>query len=287
MLYLFVLLNSSDCEGSIVIPNIYVVSGGLGTGAERIVRATLAQFKGVEVPIHLVPHVVDMDQLEAVIADARNNSGIIVHTLVNTDLRNSLINSAHNNNVQTIDLQGALLLQLTRLLGRQPAEEPGLYDRLRAPYFKRIDVMEFAVDHDDGRRLEELHLAEIVLTGVSRVGKTPMSMYLAAQGWRVANVPLMREVEPPAQLFEIDSSRVIGLKIEPGQLVAFRQYRQKRLGLSLKSTYSGAEDLYDEVEWATKVFRRGGFTTIDVTDRPIEETAEEIIAKVTHQVNSN
>jgi len=269
------------------IPNIYVVSGGLGTGAERIVRATLAQFQGVDVPIHLVPHVTTVDQLEQVIAQARANNGIIVHTLVNTDLRNTFINIAHNNNILTIDLQGPLLLQLTRLLGRQPAEEPGLYDRLRAPYFKRIEVMEFAVDHDDGRRLDELHLAEIVLTGVSRVGKTPMSMYLASQGWRVANVPLMREVEPPHQLFEIDSRRVIGLKIEPGQLVAFRQYRQKRLGLSMKSTYSGAEELYDEVQFATNIYRRGGFTTIDVTDRPIEETAEEIIAKITNQVSTN
>ena len=268
------------------IPNIYVVSGGLGTGAERIVRATLVQFKGIEVPIHVVPHVKTNDQLEAVVAQAHLNNGIVVHTLVNTDLRNSLINIAHNNNILTIDLQGPLLLQLTKLLGRQPAEEPGLYDRLRAPYFKRIEVMEFAVDHDDGRRLDELHLAEIVLTGVSRVGKTPMSMYLAAQGWRVANVPLMREVEPPPQLFEIDSRRVIGLKIEPGQLVAFRQYRQRRLGLSMKSTYSGAEDLYDEVQYAVKIFRRGGFTAIDVTDRPIEETAEEIIAKVASQVKT-
>lgn len=269
------------------IPSIYVVSGGLGTGAERIVRATLAQFKGIEVPIRLAPHVKTVDQVEHVIAQARANNGIIVHTLVNTDLRNTFINIAHNNNVLTIDLQGPLLLQLTRLLGRKPAEEPGLYDRLRAPYFRRIEVMEFAVDHDDGRKIDELHLAEIVLTGVSRVGKTPMSMYLASQGWRVANVPLMREVEPPRQLFEVDSRRVIGLIIEPGQLVAFRQYRQKRLGLAMKSSYSGAEDLYEEVQYALKVYRRGGFTTIDVTDRPIEETAEEIVAKVTNQVKDN
>ncbi|MBL8117974.1 MAG: kinase/pyrophosphorylase [Anaerolineae bacterium] len=261
--------------------NIYVVSGGQGTSGERIVRATLAQFQGVDVPIHIVHDVRELHQVDEVVGLARANNGMIVHTLVNTDLRTHLINLAHTSNVLAIDLQGQLLLQLTRLLGQQPAEQPGLYRRLRDPYFKRIEAMEFAVDHDDGRRPEELHLAELVLTGVSRVGKTPLSMYLSTQGWRVANVPLVREVDPPAQLFEINPHRVVGLTIEPGQLVAFRQYRQQRLGLSLKNNYSRPDELYDEVGFAEKIFRRGGFTVINVTDRPIEETSEEIIARVT------
>ncbi len=266
-------------------PTIYIVSGGQGTSGERIVRATLAQFQGAEVPLQVLPNVRDPAAIEELVNRAAASGGLIVHTLVMTDLRNLLTERARDSNVIAIDLQGPLLLQLTRLLEREPIGEPGLYQQLRAPYFRRIEAMEFAVDHDDGRRIDELHLAEIVLTGVSRVGKTPLSMYISTQGWRVANVPLMREVTPPAQLFEIDSRRVVGLSIQPGQLVAFRQFRQQRLGLSTKSTYSSAEDLYEEVEHARKIFRRGGFWTLDITDRPIEETAEDIIAHITKSLN--
>jgi regulator of PEP synthase PpsR (kinase-PPPase family) len=265
---------------------VYIISGGQGTSGERIVRATLAQFQDVTVPIRVVPGVRDRVAIQQVVRDATANSGLIVHTLVDTELRNALTDLARENNVTTVDLQGPLLLQLTRLLGQEPKGEPGLYQQLRAPYFRRIEAMEFAVDHDDGRRIDELHLAEIVLTGVSRVGKTPLSMYISTQGWRVANVPLMREVTPPEQLFEIDNRRVVGLAIQPGQLVAFRQFRQQRLGLSSKSTYSTAEELYEEVEYARKIFRRGGFRTLDITDRPIEETAEDIIAHVTRALQN-
>ncbi len=269
------------------IPTIYIVSGGQGTSGERIVRATLAQFPGIDVPIYVLSGVRDISAIESVVVNAAASNGLIVHTLVNTDLRNTLTTLARNSNVMAIDLQGPLLLQLTRLLELEPKGEPGLYQRLRAPYFRRIEAMEYTVDHDDGRRIEELHLAEIVLTGVSRVGKTPLSMYISTHGWRVANVPLMREMSPPDQLFEVDSRRVIGLSIQPGQLVAFRQFRQQRLGLSMKSSYSSAEDLYEEVEYARKIFRRGGFWTLDVTDRPIEESAEEIIAHVTRAIRDS
>jgi hypothetical protein len=267
--------------------SIYVVSGGLGTGAERIVRATLAQFQNVDVPVHIHKEVRDQAHIKTIVAAAADTNGLIVHTLVDTDLRSRLTELAQTYNVIAIDLQGSLLLQLTRLLNQEPAEEPGLYYRLREPYFKRIEAMEFAVDHDDGKRIEELHMAEIVLTGVSRVGKTPLSMYISTQGWRVANVPLMREVPPPPQLFEIDPRRVVGLNIDPGQLVSFRQFRQQRLGLSTQMTYSKAEELYDEIEYARKIFRRGRFSIVEITDRPIEESAEEIIARVTRRLRES
>lgn len=264
--------------------SIYVVSGGLGTGADRIVRATLAQFPNVDVPVHIIANVRALEQLDAVLHDALRTNGLIVHTLVDTTLRNYLNNMAQQNNITALDLQGTLLIHLTRLLQQEPIGEPGLYYRIREPYFKRIEAMEFAVDHDDGKRIEELRLAEIVLTGVSRVGKTPLSMYLSTLGWRVANVPLMREVTPPAQLFEIDPRRVVGLAIDPGQLVSFRQFRQQRLGLSSQSSYAAAESLFEEVEFAKKLFRRGHFSILDITDRPIEESAEEVINRVTRRL---
>jgi hypothetical protein len=266
------------------VPEIFVVSGGQGTSGERIVRSTLAQFKDVDIPVHIIGEVRTEAQVEAIIERAAANNCLIVHTLVDSELRSILTSHAHAHNLVTIDLQGQLLLHLARMLGQQPIGQPGLYHRLREPYFKRIDSMEFAIDHDDGKRIEDLHLAEVVLTGVSRVGKTPLSIYLSMQGWRVANVPLMREVQPPKKLFEIDNRRVVGLNVDPGQLVQFRQFRQQRMGLSLKNTYSRPEDLVEEVEFARQVFRRGRFLVVDVTDRPIEESAEEIIARVTRRL---
>jgi hypothetical protein len=269
------------------VPEIFVVSGGQGTSGERIVRSTLAQFKDVDIPVHIIGEVRTEAQVVAIIELAAANNCLIVHTLVDSDLRSALTSHAHARNVVTIDLQGQLLLHLARMLGQQPIGQPGLYHRLREPYFKRIDSMEFAIDHDDGKRVEDLHLAELVLTGVSRVGKTPLSIYISMQGWRVANVPLMREVQPPKKLFEIDNRRVVGLNVDPGQLVQFRQFRQQRMGLSLKNTYSRPEDLVEEVEFAREVFRRGRFMVVDVTDRPIEESAEEIIGRVTKRLHDS
>ncbi|MCL4248409.1 MAG: pyruvate, phosphate dikinase/phosphoenolpyruvate synthase regulator [Anaerolineae bacterium] len=266
---------------------IYVVSGGQGNTGRQLVQATLAQFAGGIVSIQVIAGVRQMAQLEAVVNNAQNGDNLIVHTLVDPALRNNLNDLAQTHNVTCFDLQGALLLYLARRLEQEPKVEPGLYSRLREPYFRRIEAMEFAVDHDDGKRIEELHMAEIVLTGVSRVGKTPLSTYLSTHGWRVANVPLMHEMPPPQQLFEVDHRRVFGLMVDPGELISFRQYRRRRLGLSAKINYADPEKLYDELEYARTIFQRGRFTVIDVTDKPIEETTEEIITRITQRLGTD
>ncbi len=265
---------------------IYVVSGGQGNSGRQLVQATLAQFMNANVPIEVIAGVRQTAQLEYVVRRAQKDDGLIVHTLVDPDLRNSLNGLAQTRNVTCFDLQGALLLYLTRRLGQEPKGEPGRYSRLREPYFKRIEAMEFTVDHDDGKRIEELHMAEIVLAGVSRVGKTPLSMYLSTHGWRVANVPLVREMPPPGQLFEVDHRRVFGLMVDPGELVSFRQYRHRRLGLSAKVDYNDPEKLHDELEYARDIFRRGHFSIVDITDKPIEESAEEIISRITRRLGN-
>lgn len=270
-------------------PTIFIVSGGLGTSGEQVTRTALAQFAGNNAPIIIVPHVQHTSEIDTIIDQAAAAQGLIVHTLVNADLRERLISQAHHYNVPAIDLIGPLLLQLTRLFGQRPAGEPGLYRQLREDYFKRIDAIEFAVAHDDGQRPHELQRAEIVLAGVSRVGKTPLAMYLSTQGWKTANVPLIQHIEPPAELFLIDPRRVVGLDINPEQLVAYRRRRQHTLGLSNRpgyasSPYTAPENVHEEVAFARDLFRRGGFTVIDITDRPIEESASAAIARVTERL---
>src|SRR5690606_27578042 len=205
-------------------------------------------------------------------------------TLVDADLRQKLIVLARERNVTAIDLIGAVMLHLTNLLSQEPIGRPGLYRQIRETYFKRIEAIEFTVDHDDGRKPHDLHRAEIVVVGVSRVGKTPLSIYLGTRGWKVANVPLVIELDPPEQLFQIDPRRVVGLTIDPQHLQSFRDQRQQKLGLRSPSSYTDLAALYDEVKYAERVCQRGGFPLVDITERSIEENADEVIAHVTRRL---
>lgn len=259
-------------------PTVFVVSGSTGASGSRLTRTALAQFPNAGMPVVIVPDVRTAIHLQDVVERAAAQGGLIAHTLVDPDLRTRLEALAQARSVPTVDLIGPLLSQLTRLLGQQPAGQPGLYRKLYEEDLKRIDAIEFAVAHDDGKRAAELDQAEIVLTGVSRVGKTPLSMYLSTLGWKVANVPLVKGVQPPATLFEVDKRRVIGLTIEPGQLVAYRQRRGETLGLRGSGAYTDPETLFEELEFARTLFRHNGFAIVDMTDKPVEEGASEVIA---------
>ncbi len=258
-------------------PPVFIISGGTGASGAQIVRTALAQFEGTNVPVHILPEVRQTDQLIAAIDSVKASQGIIVHTLVDTPLRHLLVQMAHDRNIVAVDLMDQLLSHLTEVLGQEPLNHPGLYHQQHQDYFDRIAAIEFTVTHDDGRNVSDLHYAEIVLVGVSRVGKTPLSIYLSTKGWKVANIPLVRGIDLPQSLFEIAPTRVVALMIEPGQLLIHRQTRQRHLGVSYKSDYIDPAEIYEELESAWRLFRKSGFHIVNVTDKPIEETAEEIL----------
>ncbi len=264
-------------------PPVYVVSGGMGKSGEQMARTALAQFHEIETRIIVVPQIRDVEQLKKVVAKAKKASGIIIHTLVDANLRSELFDLAQKANVPAVDLMGPLLLSLTRLLERKPLGQPGLYRELREDYFQRIEAIEFAVDHDDGRKTEELALAQIVLVGVSRSGKTPLCMYLSTRGWKAANVPLIKGLNPPPELFKIDPQRVVGLTIHPEQLMAFRRRRQQRLHVTGMMDYTDEQAIDAELKFARQIYKQGGFAVIDITDKPIEESADEVVLHVTGQ----
>jgi hypothetical protein len=257
---------------------IYIISGGVGASGEQIARTALAQFQDVDVPVVVAPLVRSGEDLRAVLDEAAATGGMIIHTLVDEDLRNQLTAAAQANAVVEIDALGPVLEDLSKLLGRQPVGTPGLYRKLREDYFRRVEAIEFAVGHDDGRKTDELRDADIVLIGVSRAGKTPLSMYLAMRGYKTANVPLVNGIEPPAELFEIDRRRVVGLTLETERLVGYRRQRQPRLGASASTVYSDPREILSDLEFARRVFRRGRFSVVDVTSKPIEESANEVVA---------
>lgn len=268
-------------------PPIYIVSGGMGASGGQLARTALAQFEDADHEIILVPQVREEAQLEEVVAQAAANGGTIIHTLVDSDLRERMSDLAREHNVAALDLMGPLLLHLTRFLGRQPLEQPGLYRHLREEHFRQMEAFEFAVEHDDGRGIHELGRAEIVLAGVSRVGKTSVSMYLSMQGWKAANVPLVKGIPPPPALFEVDPRRVVGLTVDPAHLGAYRRHRQRSLGLPANTPYTDPAEHVAEMEFSRRTFRQGKFSIVDITDKPIEESAGEIIKKVTRRLKQD
>jgi hypothetical protein len=265
-------------------PPIFIISGGMGVSGEQLVRTVLAQFQDVNVSVKIIARVHHPQQVEQAVARVAADDGIIVHTMVNPELRQQLIDLAEEKQVVAIDLAGPLLEYLSHLLDQQPAAQPGMYRQLHETYFKRIEAIEFTRELDDGVNRQRWSEAEIVLVGVSRVGKTPLSLYLSMLGWKVVNVPLVKDIPPPKELFELDRRRVVGLTVDPGQLLTYRQHRQRQLGVGGGSAYTDPLKLYEEVEAARQVFRRGGFRVVDVTDKPIETIADEVITRVTRQL---
>ena len=265
---------------------IYVVSGGTGASGEQLVHTVLVQFPEAQVPVITVNHVRQVKQIEETLSEAAARGGTIVHTLVDPALRQLLIDQARVHGVVEIDLMGALLSRLADVLEQDPIVHPGLYRSLRQAYFDRVSAIEFSMAHDDGQRAEGWPQADIVLVGPSRVGKTPLSMYLAVLGWRTANVPLIPELPVPPGLAALDRQRVIGLTMEAGQLLFYRRQRQQQLGTRPLGAYVDAARIYEEVKAAHQTCRRHGFFVLDVTDKPIEASADEIADRVTRRLGS-
>jgi hypothetical protein len=263
--------------------HVFAVSDGTGVTAEQVLSAALMQFAGAEVEVLRRPGVHTEERVQRVVQEAAQTGGFIVHTLVSDRLREEMLRAGRLHNVETIDLMGPLLARLSQYLAISPAEKPGLFRQLNEEYFRRIETVEFALHHDDGRRAHELAQAEIVLVGVSRTFKTPLSIYLAFKGWFVANVPIVLRMKPPSTLFDLAPERVFGLTVDPVRLAEMRRVRQEHLG-GATGDYADLDFVRREVQYALGIFRgQRGWSVIDVTDKPIEEITSEIMALVSRQ----
>jgi regulator of PEP synthase PpsR (kinase-PPPase family) len=262
-------------------PPVYIVSGGTGASGQQVAETALAQFPALRVPVIVRNHVRDLKKIKVALKEAEADGGIVVHTLVDGGLREALIGLGVKHGVVTIDLMGQLLEKVAEKTGAKPLEQPGLYRKLRRDYFERVEAIEFAVTHDDGGRPEDIPFADVVIIGVSRCGKTPLSMYLAVRGWKVANVPIIKDIPLPVELFRIDKLRVIGLSVRRNRLLEYRKRREEHMGRAGITAYSSPSAVFDELEAARRIYREGGFHVVDATDKPIEIIATEIIKLVT------
>lgn len=256
---------------------IFIISDGTGRTAEQTLMAAMTQFPNAMVEIFTKHDIRSESQLEDIIPEIVDAKGIIVHTLVSDSLREYLVKLSRIHNIDAIDIMGPLLSRLSHHLEYSPSGEPGLFFHLNKEYFKRIDSMQFAFTHDDGQRYYEYEKAEIILVGVSRTFKTPLSIYLAFKGWFVANYPIVLGMEPPAILGKLPAGSVFGLTTHAGDLSTLRTVRQEYLGGNT-GEYSSIEHVKRELNYAQNIFAKYQWPVITVTNKPIEEIASEILA---------
>lgn len=252
---------------------VYVVSDSVGETAEFVVKAVATQFNGGNVEIRRNSYVEDLEDIEDVIMLASRGKSIIAYTIVIPVLKEYLDRRAAEENIIAVDLLSPLMNAFTNSFNKKPHHQPGLMRKLDEEYFRKIEAIEFAVKYDDGRDPRGILKADIVLIGVSRTSKTPLSMYLAHKRFKVANVPLVPEVPAPDELFEIPRKNCIGLIISPNKLNEIRVERLKALGLGSKASYASFERILDELDYAEKIMKRVGCPIINVSNKAIEETA--------------
>lgn len=259
---------------------IYIVSDGTGGTAEKVVRAAMAQFTGHPVHIQVYPTVTDPEQLERIARRAAEEDAMLVCTLVRPDVRRTLRDLAQEHRVRMVDLLGNLLSQLGLFFHAQPDGVPNRLYIADEDYFRRVAAVEFTVKADDGKEPRLLREAEIVLVGVSRTSKTPLSVFLAHKGYRVSNVPIVFNKQPPDTLFELDQRCIFGLTIDPESLQNIRQERLATMRMASRTNYGDMDYILAELEWSEELFRQNPqWPVIDVTRRAVEETAA-IILKI-------
>lgn len=264
-------------------PPIYVVSGGKGLAGDAVVQSILIQFPNNKVPVIIFPNVLSHEKVDEVVNRVIRTGGAIVHTMVDPVMRGQLICVCNEKGVTHFDLAGSLSDYLSDLLQTKPISKPGLYRMSHIEYFQRVEAIEFTLKHDDGQNAERIAHADIILTGVSRTGKTPLSVYLAMFGWKVANVPLVPGIPPPEALFKVDKDRVFGLTISVKYLIAQRGNRMKNLKMDEETDYIDPRKVRMELEYSEMIFKRGGFTIFDITNKPIESSANEILTLITER----
>ncbi len=255
---------------------LHIVSDSTGETAARLVTALEAQFPDQPFVEIRHPRVDTVDDLWLAVRRMKGHRAVVVYTLVKPELREAMRALCRRTKVHYCDLLGHPIDAVARVSGTAAEMTPGRRAALNESYFQRMEAIEFAVKFDDGVGTRALEEADIVLVGVSRTSKTPLSMYLGYLGYKTANVPIVKGIEPAPALFEIDPLKIVGLTIEAGRLAEVREQRARRLGGNNRR-YAQLVAIYDELEAAEAVHRRLGCPVIEISELSIEETAARVI----------
>ena len=258
---------------------IYILSDGTGQSGLHIVRAAIVQFQRARTKMMLFHDIDTTAALRKILDQAKAAKALIAFTFVKKEMRDYASMYCMKHEILHHDILGPLIFNLSAYLNQEPLETPSLLRKVDERYFKRIDAIEYTLGHDDGRGAERLHETDIVLIGLSRTSKTPTSFYLAQEGYKVANVPIVPGIALPDELFEIDQHKIVCLNIDPEVLQKIRKVRQKNSGL--RPSYSDLRNVFAEVEYVWELTRKHrNWKVVDTTNKSVEETAWEIIHAV-------
>ncbi len=258
--------------------SFFLISDGTGDTGSRFLEAALHQFEdGLQARVRKFPLVRNREDIDLCIQEAIKSRPAVFYTLVDESLRLHLQESCQLEGLVHLDMLAPLFLTLAEIFGRPPKGNSGTLHAVDQRYFQRIESIEYTLRHDDGRITRDLYRADVVLLGVSRTSKTPTSVYLAQQGYKVVNIPIVLNMSLPEEITKCDPRRVVGLTINPSRLAEIRRTRMQRMG-AFEGDYADPIAISLEVEYAESLFKRHRqWPVIDVTDKAIEETADQIL----------
>ncbi|HPI40109.1 MAG TPA: pyruvate, water dikinase regulatory protein [Pseudobdellovibrionaceae bacterium] len=257
---------------------IYILSDSTGETAATIIRAALVQYSKEEIHISRHKNIRTLEQAEPLLEECFQNRGLVAYTIANPVLRSQLHNLSSEKGMPSIDLLGPILSTLDIFFGVSSQNTVGALRVVDEKYYKRIEAIEYTVKHDDGKTLNDLDKADIILVGISRTSKTPLSIFLSHKGWKVANIPLVLDTAPPEKLFEVDQRKIIGLLIDIESLRRIRKIRLEKFGQDPGGEYASLSHISKEIEFAEQLFKQNRrWPVFNVTERALEETASEIV----------
>jgi regulator of PEP synthase PpsR (kinase-PPPase family) len=259
---------------------IYMLSDGTGETATKITKAFLVQFRHPNVVQRKFIEIRDKEQVEEIVKKAIEEKPLVISTIADKKLRDYVNETFSKHYIEVLDIFGYYIEKFERFFGQKARNISGLLHKISDQYFDKIKAIEYTVAHDDNRSSKRLEDADIILVGLSRTSKTPLSVYLAQEGYKVANFAIIKGESLPDALFKTDQAKIVGLTIDPMRLYEIRQQRAKKLGIT-NSSYASLGKIYEEVEYANNLFRKHPeWLVIDVTNRSVEESASEIVSKL-------
>lgn len=259
------------------IVTIFIISDSAGETASKLAAASMAQYPTVEFNLIRRTFVKEEDKLMEALESAREKEAMVLHTIINEELVHIATAYFQKHDMFHLDILTPPVLEIERLTGVAPTREAGALHHLNQNYFKRIEAMEFAVKYDDGKDPRGFLEADVLLLGVSRTSKTPLSLFLANKNLKVANLPLIPEAHLPKQLWETDPKKIVGLTNDPEILNGIRKERMRTYGLPVNTSYSDIQKIRKELEFANQLYKKLGCVVLNVASLSIEETASMIL----------
>lgn len=257
---------------------VYIISDSTGETAATMTRAALVQFPESDITLFRYKNIRNEQQIESLVEEAFQAHAMLVYTMVSPQLRLKIRTLASEKGLFSFDLLGPLLGELGSYLGvTDEKHQVGILRAVDERYFRRIEAIEYTVKHDDGKCLTDLDKADIILVGISRTSKTPLSIFLSHKGWKVANIPLVFNQPIPEEVFKVDQRKVVGLLIDISILQRIRRNRLEKFGTDPGGEYASMSYIENELAYAEELFRKNKrWPIFNVTERALEETASEI-----------